>query len=463
MSKKTMAVIGGGPGGYVAAVRAAQLGADVTLIEKDALGGTCLNVGCIPTKALLHTATLYEEALGGSVYGVTSDVRLDFAAAQEYKAGVVKKLVSGVGNLLKANGVAVIKGTASFSGPKTLRIAADGGEEERSFDTIIIAAGSVPAMPPIPGITASACVDSAGALDFDAVPESMIIIGGGVIGVEFATLYATLGCAVHVVEMVERILPMMDGELTRVVAKDLRKKGVTFLTGTKVLSVAETAGGAVVSVEGKDGGKDVTAQKVLVAVGRRAATEALNLDAAGIRHERGKIVVNEAMETNLPGVYAVGDCNGISMLAHAASAQGEVAAENAMGHAAAYNGASSPSCVYSNPEFAGVGLTEDEAKARGVEYAVGKFPLAANGKALIMGGGGGVVKILAEKDGGKILGAHIVGPRATDLIAEAALAIGTGSTVEDVIATVHAHPTLAEAFREAALAVEKRAIHIPNR
>ncbi|CAK7005252.1 MAG: Dihydrolipoyl dehydrogenase [Desulfovibrio sp.] len=463
MSKTTIAVIGGGPGGYVAAIRAAQLGADVTLIEKEHIGGTCLNVGCIPTKALLHTATLYEEAKNGAACGVMAEVTLDFTKAQERKAAIVKKLVSGVGSLLKANGVKVVKGTASFDSAKTLRIAKEDGEEKLSFDKIIVAAGSVPAVPPIPGIDAKQCMDSTGALALESVPESMLIIGGGVIGIEIATLYATLGCAVQVVEMMDRILPMMDAELTRVVAKDLRKKGVAFFTGTKVLSVADTGGEAVVTVEDKDGRKELAAKTVLVSIGRRAATDSLNLDAAGITHERGKIAVNDAMETNVPGVYAIGDCNGIIMLAHIASDQGEIAAENAMGHAAAFNPASNPSCVYTNPEFAGVGLTEDEAKAKGVEFVVGKFPLAANGKALIMDGGGGVVKILAGKEHKEILGVHIVGPRATDLIAEAALAIGMEATVDEVIATIHAHPTLAEAFREAALAVEKRAIHIPNR
>lgn len=463
MSKTTIAVIGGGPGGYVAAIRAAQLGAEVTLIEKENLGGTCLNVGCIPTKALLHTATLYEEAKNGASCGVMAEVSVDFAKAQEFKAGIVKKLVTGVGSLLKANGVKVVKGTASFDGPKTLRVAKEDGEEKLSFDKIIIAAGSVPVVPPIPGIDAKQCIDSTGALALESVPESMVIIGGGVIGIEIATLYATLGCKVQVVEMMDRILPMMDGELTRVVAKDLRKKGVTMLTGTKVVSVADKGAEAVVTVEGKDGSQELAAKSVLVSIGRRAATETLNLDGVGIKHERGKIAVNDSMETGIPDVYAIGDCNGIIMLAHVASVQGEIAAENAMGHAVKFNPASNPSCVYTNPEFAGVGLTEDEAKAKEIEYVVGKFPLAANGKALIMEGGGGVVKILAGKEHKEILGVHIVGPRATDLIAEGALAIGMEATIEEVLGTIHAHPTLAEAFREAALAVEKRAIHIPNR
>ncbi len=462
--KTTVAVIGGGPGGYVAAIRAAQLGASVTLIEKESLGGTCLNVGCIPTKALLHTAELYTEAKNGASCGVMAEVTLDFAKSQAHKAGIVKQLVGGVGGLLAANKVKVISGTASFAAPKTLSVATSAGVQSHSFDKIIIAAGSVPVMPPIPGIESKQCIDSTGALALAEVPKSMVIIGGGVIGVEIATLYNALGAKVTIVEMMDEILPMMDGELTKIVRADLLKKGVAIHNKAKVVSIKDAGAEAVVSVVMPDGKtQNISGEKVLVSVGRKTNTDALAMDTVGIAHDRGRISVNSKLETNLAGVYAVGDCLGQIMLAHIASAQGEIAAENALGHAAEFSAVTNPSCVYTNPEFAGVGITEEQAKAQGLAYNVGKFPLMANGKALIMGGGAGMVKIIAGKQYNEILGVHIVGPRATDLIAEAALAIGMEGTVDELIATIHAHPTVAEAVREAALAVEKRAIHIPNK
>ena len=458
-----IAVIGGGPGGYVAALRAAQLGAEVTLIEKGALGGTCLNVGCIPTKALLHTAAVYAEAKAGAACGVVAEVRLDFARAQARKAGIVKTLVTGIGGLLAAAKVTVVKGTAAFDGPLGLRIETANGSEAKSFDRIIIAAGSVPLVPPIPGIDAAPCIDSTGALDLAAVPRSLVIIGGGVIGMEIATLYATLGAEVQVVEMLDRILPTMDGELAGIVAAALRRKGVAVETGAKVVGIAEKGGLGVVAVETKGGRKEFTGEKVLVAIGRKADTARLGLDAVGLKHDRGRIAVNDRMETSLPGVYAIGDCNGTIMLAHVASAQGEIAAENAMGRRAAFSATTCPSCVYTSPEFAGVGLTEEQADQKGIPCVVGRFPLAANGKALIMDGGDGMVKVIVGKAYKEILGVHIVGPRATDLIAEAALAVGLEATAEAVAEVIHAHPTVAEAFREAVLAADGRALHIPNR
>lgn len=462
--KRTLAVIGGGPGGYVAAIRAAQLGADVTLIEKNALGGTCLNVGCIPTKALLHTAEVYTQGKNGAHCGVMTEVHLDFAKAQNHKAALVKQLVNGVGGLLAAAKVRVLAGTATFTGKNTLTIAMKDGIKTLSFDKIIVATGSVPVMPPIPGIESKQCVDSTGALQFAQVPASLVIIGGGVIGIEMATLYSALGSQVTVIEMMDQILPMMDGELTTILRTELAQKGVTVVTGAKVVRIQDTGALAAVSVVMPGGAeKAIPGEKVLVCVGRKADTQALGLDTAGIAHDRGRITVNENMETTVPGVYAIGDCLGQIMLAHVASVQGEVAAENAMGHAASFAGHTNPSCVYTNPEFAGVGLTEEQAKATGIAYTVGKFPLMANGKALIMDGGNGMVKVLLGKHYKELLGVHIIGPRATDIIAEAALALGLEATAEEVIATIHAHPTVAEAMREAVLAAESRAIHIPNK
>jgi dihydrolipoamide dehydrogenase len=455
-------VIGGGPGGYVAAIRAAQLGAEVTLVEKEHMGGTCLNVGCIPTKALLHAAELYEEVREGASCGVIAEAKVDFTKTQAYKAGVVNKLVSGIEGLMKVNKVQVIYGTASFTGPKTLSVNGKDGKTELSPDKIIIATGSIPAKPPIPGIDSPQCIDSTGALSLEAVPERMIIIGGGVIGVEMCTAYTSLGCKVTIVEMLEEILPPMDRELTGILRKKLEKKGVQILTGAKVLSLESKGSLGAVTIEDRGEKKILEAEKILVCVGRRTNTADLNLDAAGIKNDRGKIQVDAGQRTNVDGVYAIGDCTGGAMLAHIASAQGEIAAENAMGHAASWDPKTNPACVYTNPEFAGVGLNEEQAKAKGVDYIVGKFPLMANGKTLIMGGDG-VVKIIAGKKYHEVLGVHMVGPRATDLITEGALAIRVEATVDELISTIHAHPTVGEAIREAALAVEGRAIHIPNR
>lgn len=453
-----LVVIGGGPGGYVAAIRAAQLGADVTLVEKQAMGGTCLNVGCIPTKALLHTAELYAHAKEGHAFGVMSEVKIDFKKAQERKEQVVKQLVGGVTGLMRANRVKVIQGVASFVDGRTLSV----NGERLAFDKAILATGSIPVKPPIPGADAPQCMDSTGALALDAIPHRMIIIGGGVIGVEMATIYATLGCKVTVVEMMEEILPMMDDELTVILRKDLAQKGVEFLCGAKVLSIKDKGSVAVVEVDRKGQSVSIEAEKVLVSVGRRSNTDELHLDRAGVSHDRGRITVNAKQETNAPDIYAIGDCTGGCMLAHVASMQGEVAAENAMGHRSVYNGKSNPSCVYTSPEFAGVGLTEKQLIEQRVDYIVGRFPLFANGKSLIMGDAIGMVKILASKRYSEILGVHILGPRATDLIAQGALALHVEATLDEVIETIYAHPTVGESLREACLAAYHRAIHIPN-
>ncbi len=459
-----VAIIGGGPGGYVAAIRAAQLGAQVTLIERENLGGTCLNVGCIPTKALLHTATLYDEAKNGASCGVMATVKLDFAKAQAHKDAIVKQLVGGVKGLMMANKVKVISGEASFATKKNLSVKTASGTETITFDKVVIATGSAPAKPPIPGIDSKQCIDSTGALALKDVPKSMVIVGGGVIGMEIATLYNSFGTKVTVIEMMGEILSTMDLELARIVRAELVKKGIVVHTDAKVLSIKDAGKEAVVRAKlGSGSEQDFPAEKVLIAVGRKNCAEALNLDKVGIVHDRGWIKTDDKMETNVKDIYAIGDCTGQILLAHVASVQGEIAVENALGHHAAFDPKTTPACVYTNPEFAGVGLTEEQAKTKGIAYIVGKFPLMANGKALIMDGSAGMVKILVGKEHKEILGAHIVGPRATDLIAEAALAIGLEVTVDELLATIHAHPTVAEAVREAVLAVDKRAIHIPNK
>lgn len=461
-----VAVIGGGPGGYVAAIRAAQLGGEVTLIEKNRLGGTCLNIGCIPTKVILHCAEALEDAREAEELGINVEVKsVDWGRVQAKKSAVTNQLVNGVTGLMKANKIKVIEGEASFSARDSLDIMKkDGSKETLSFDKIIIASGSVPAVPPIPGVKENPnCVDSTGALAFESIPKSLFVIGGGVIGIELASAYSRFGSEVTVVEAMPGLLPMMDGELTAQLRKMLEAKGINIITDARVQSVEGSPAGVRVNVEAGGAVKSFEAEKALVAVGRRTDTEGLGLDGIGIEHDRGRITVNDKMETNIDGIYAIGDCLGKIMLAHVASAQGEIAAENALGHEAIYDGKTNPSCVYTNPEFAGVGLTEEKARELGLEFHTGKFPLMANGKALIMNGGAGTVKFIIGNEYKEVLGVHILGPRATDLIGECALAIGMEATAEDIIAAIHAHPTLTEAVREAALAAEGRAVHIPNK
>lgn len=372
-------------------------------------------------------------------------------------------MVSGVKGLLNSNKVKVVNGEASFISKDTIEVKTEKGIEKIKSDKFIIAAGSIPAKPPIPGIDSEHCIDSTGALELQEIPKSMVIVGGGVIGVEIATLYSTLGCKITIVEMLDEILPMMDGELTKMIRAKLAMKGVEIYTGAKVMSFKDAASNVEVYVQMSDGTTKVfTGEKALISIGRKPNTQALGLEKAGIKNDKGKILVNEKQETNIPGIYAVGDCTGQIMLAHVASAQGEVAAENALGHISKFDSKTNPSCVYTKPEFASVGLTEEAAKTQGIDYVVGKFSLVANGRAMIMGEDG-MVKIIADKKYKEILGAHILGPRATDLIGEFALAISLEATVDEVIATIHAHPTISEAIKEAALSVEKRAIHLPKK
>ena len=462
-------VIGGGPGGYVAAIRAAQLGAKVTLIEKQYLGGTCLNVGCIPTKCLLHSAELVEDIKNqGKDIGVEVDgVRVNFQQVIAHKNDISKKLTSGVAGLLKMNKVKKIDGEATFVGEKKLSVKkADGTTEEMTADAIIVATGSVNSQPPIPGLKENPnCIDSTGALSLEKLPKTMVVIGGGVIGLELACAYAGFGTKITVVEAMDHMLPMLDGDLTKIGVAHMKKMGMEFNLECPVQSVEESPVGAKVVCKNKAGETvSFEAEKVLVAIGRKANTASLNLEAGKLDNDRGRIIVNDKMETSVPGVYAIGDCvMGHAQLAHTASAMGEVAAENIMGQEAHYDEKTNPTCVYIEPEAASVGLTEEQCKAQGLDYKVGKFPMSANGKALILNGGEGIVKIIAGKEFGEILGMHIIGPRATDLICEGALAIEGEMTLDEIIATIHSHPTVTETMREAALQAEKRAIHTSNK
>ena len=465
---KSVLVIGGGPGGYVAAIRAAQLGAKVTVIEKQHLGGTCLNVGCIPTKCLLHSAELLEDIRNQAAdIGVkVSGAEVDFPQVIAHKNAISKKLTSGIASLFKMNKVTKLDGEAAFTAPKTLEVTKpDRTKETMTADAIIVATGSVNSVPPIPGIKENPdCIDSTGALSLEALPKSMVVIGGGVIGLELACAYAAFGTKITVVEALDHVLPMLDGDLTKIGMHHMKKMGMEFHLECPVQSVEPSPAGAKVVCKNKAGEiVSFEAEKVLVAIGRKANTASLNLEAGGLNNDRGRILVNDKMETNVPGVYAIGDCVfGKAQLAHTASAMGEVAAENICGLDAVYDEKTNPTCVYIEPEAASVGLTEEQAKAKGIDYKVGKFPMAANGKALILNGGEGVVKIIADAKYGEVLGMHIIGPRATDLIAEGALAIRLEATVDELISTIHSHPTVTESMREAALNVEKRAIHTKN-
>ena len=464
-AEKRVSIIGGGPGGYVAAIRAAQLGAKVTLVEKGPIGGTCLNVGCIPTKVLLHTAEVFSEIghakdLGISVTGAS----VDWNALMMRKNAAVQTLTGGVTTLLRSNGVRVLAGEASFvsSGEIVVR-SANGGEEKVEHDAAIIATGSEAFVPPVPGFDLPGVITSTEALSLSRIPKSMTLVGGGVIGVEFASIFASFGTSLTIVEMLPEILPNIDEEITGILKATLLQRGVRIHTSSKVTGVRRSDTGLVVAVETPDGRMDIEAECVLVCVGRKPNTSALALDRAGVSVDRGRIVTDQHMRTSQAGIYAVGDCTSPIMLAHVASREGVVAAENIMGHDVVMDYRTTPSAIYTSPEVASVGLTERQAGEKGIAVRVGRFPLAANGKSMIVNDVAGIVKYIVDEKYGEILGLHIIGPRATDLIVEGALAIRLEATVDEIVTTIHAHPTIGEALAEAALASRSEAIHLPKK
>jgi dihydrolipoamide dehydrogenase len=457
-----VAVLGGGSGGYTAAIRAAQLGAKVACVEKEAeLGGTCLRVGCIPTKAWVQTAHFLHAARASfGKLGVTvGEPRLDFPAANEWKAAVVKQMTSGVAALFKANGVEWVRGVGSFRDAQTLAV--EGGEEI-SFRSAVIATGSLPLRPPIDGLESDLCVDSTGLLARTEVPRRLVVLGGGIIGCEFASIFNTFGSEVTIVELLDRLIPQEDADASAELAKQFGKKGIMLHLGKQCTKV-EQRGNTLTVHFGE--GETVEADLMLVSVGRGPVVEGIGLEAAGVEFDRRTgIKTDERRRTSQPHIYAVGDCAGYWQLAHTAFREGEVAAENACGHDAVVDNRAVPRPIYTDPEIAAVGLTEAEAREQyGDDVAVGTFPWIANARAVMQDQTTGWVKSIHETRYGELLGLVMVGPHVTDLVEAGVVAIDAESTVETVADGMAPHPTLSEAIKEAGLVALGRAIHVQNR
>jgi dihydrolipoamide dehydrogenase len=455
-----LVVLGGGPGGYVAAIRGAQMGFKTACIEKEpALGGTCLRVGCIPSKALLDSSELFEQirhkaALHGiNVESATVDVPTMLAR----KDAVVKSLTGGVAGLFKKNKIEWIRGFGRMTSPETIEVTGESGTQTVRGKTIILAPGSVPVELPFLKFDHERIIDSTGAQFIPAVPEHLVIVGGGVIGMELGSVWLRLGAKVTILEAMPTILTGLDGEVVKTADRVFRKQGFDIRTGARVTGAERRGDKVVVSVEGQE---PIEADYLLVSVGRRAYTEGMGFEEAGIRMERGVIQVDTHYHTGVGNVYAIGDAIGGRMLAHKAEDEGVAAVEIAAGKHGHVNYDAVANIVYTWPEIASVGATEEELKANGIEYKTGKFPFLANGRAKAMGETDGFVKILADARTDRMLGAHIIGPRASDLIAQLATAIEFQASAEDIARTVHAHPTLPEAVKEAALGVDGRMIHL---
>jgi len=460
-NRKKIVVIGGGPGGYPAAIKAAQLGADVTLIDKNGLGGTCLHRGCIPTKFLLKAAKEYETVVKYlKKSGGNEAPTPDFAAIMKEKSAIVDRLSGGTAMLLKSNGVKVIAGTATFVDSQQVRIKETG--ETITASAFIIATGSDSIMPPFDGIDEEGVLDSTRILELEKIPNSLAIVGGGYIGLEFAQIFQMFGTEVTVIEMLPRIIPETDTEMSSAIQKILSSHNIKIHTNARLSSIAKSKKLLNLTYEKNSKTETLDVENVLVAVGRRPRIDGLGIEAAGIGlNDKGAIKVNAHLETNVPGIYAIGDVAGGMMLAHKASAEGEIAAVNIISgpHEISYDVV--PSVMYTHPEMASVGLTEDAAKEKYGEILVGRFPMAANGRAVLSGAQQGFVKIIAELDTEIVVGAGFICPEAGHLVSEAALAIQMEMTLDEISGTIHAHPTLSEAFMEAALEAKGEAIHLP--
>jgi len=456
-------VIGAGPGGYVAAIRAAQLGLRVALVEREHLGGVCLNWGCIPTKSLLRNAEVVALLGRGREFGFTLEgFRADYAAAVKRSRRIAGRLVKGVAALMRKNGVQVVEGTGCIAGPGVVRVALDGGgSAELRAGHIVVATGAQARTIPGVEVDGERVLTARHALQMQELPASVVIVGAGPIGMEFAHLWRTYGAQVTVVEMLPRVLPLEDEEVSAEVERSFRRRKVRLLTSTRVEGIEPTPEGVRVRVRGGDGEETIAAERVLLAIGVRPNTGGLGLEEVGVELDRGWVVVDERMRTGAPSVYAIGDVTGKLPLAHVASAQGIVAVEDIAGLAPEpLDYEAIPRCTYCQPQVASFGLTEAQARQRGYDVRVGRFPFLPNGKALALGEGRGFVKLIADGATRRLLGGHLVGPEVTELLPELVLARGAGLSPEAIARSVHAHPTLAEALMEAAHGVFGQPIHI---
>lgn len=457
-------VIGAGPGGYVAAVKAAKLGLKTAVIEAERVGGTCLNRGCIPAKAMIHASSLYQEVLSGGQFGVfASDVTYDYKKILSYKEETTDQLCQGVEQLLKANNVEVINGKGVFTKERKVRVTNDGKETVYEADNVILAAGARPLMPPIPGLSLPGVLTSDDLFRLETVPESLLIIGGGVISVEFATVYQALGCKVSIVEAIPRLVPNMDKEISQNLKMIMKKRGIDIHTGASVKAVEQDGEQLACVFEEKEKEYRITSEYVLCAVGRAPNTDGLLEEGTDVRLERGRIAVDSRFQTDMEGVYAIGDLIKGTQLAHVASAQGMYVAEVIAGAEPSVDLQVVPGCVYTDPEIASVGLSEEEAKEKGLQIKTGKFIMSANGKSLITKEARGFVKVIAEEQTGTVLGAHMMCARATDMIGEFATAIANKLTVKQMLRTMRAHPTYNEGAGEALEEVFGEAIHVVPR
>lgn len=455
-------IIGGGPGGYVAAIKAAHLGLKAVLVEKDKLGGVCLNKGCIPTKALVSIAELLNHLQRAEEFGIqVKDYSFDFPAIMKRKDLITRRLSSGVEQLMKANQIRIVRGEGQIVEPGTVEVL-DAEREKEVIKTknIIIATGSSVMKLPLPGIDSEGVITSDEALSLSELPSRMLIIGGGVVGIEFAGIFRALGVEVTVVEMLPRILLPIDEEIARRLTQILKRKGIEILTDCKVKGIKKNNQNLEVLVSTSDGEKKLETEKVLLAAGRVPELGNIDVRGLGIELDGKTIKVDEKMRTNIPGIYAVGDVVGKIMLAHVASREGIVAVENISGKEVLMDYKVVPNCVFSMPEVASVGLTEEEAKKENNNIKISKFPFMANGKALGMGETEGMVKIIADGDTLELLGVHILGVHASDLIAEGTLALSMEATAFEIVNTIHAHPTLAETIAEAAEGITGKPIHL---
>ena len=459
MSTYDVGIIGGGPGGYVAAIKAAQLGGTVCLIEKGEWGGTCLNRGCIPTKTLFAVANLATQVQEAAAFGVqvNGEATIDYTQVLTHKSSVIQQLEGGIAKLLQANKVDIRKGTAALSNRNTIIVnKPDGTTEQLHANNVIIATGSEPAEPPVFEIDEEQILTTTGILNLTELPESLLIVGGGVSGCEFASIFNALGCRVTLLELLPTILATEDTQVIRHIQLFMKRKGINIHTGAKLTHVKKSAEQVTAVLES---GEELTAEKMLVSIGRRYNTDRIGLEKVGVRTDGGKIVVDAQMRTDVSNIYSVGDVASRYLLAHVASAEGKVAAENCLGNSVEMDYQVIPWCVFTLPEIGHAGMTEAEATAEGYAVKIGRFPYAANGKALGLRETDGFVKIVSDTDSGDILGVHIVGAHASTLIHEAAVAVRLGATARDIAHTIHAHPTLSEMLMESAAAVDGKAIH----